>query len=130
MQKLLFFLSILCFSTCAYTATSPLIAYHFIQTPPDSLLGTWDIDSIKMSKMVLTRKQVGNLGGMRILANNMLIMHTKDKENLFHTFTYDGKKIFLVEDKTSLAISKISQQYMTIYSKNEGQEVWTVYKKR
>lgn len=99
------------------------------QVLPDSLLGTWVLDSLVAPNALITQQQAGELGTMRILSNGLLIIRGEDNIPQFHTFRYEAKQLYFIEEKQSVKIQRFSKDWLVILTRNEGVEVRSVYKK-
>ncbi len=98
---------------------------------PDSLCGTWQLDSIKMEKRpAVSASQLGGEVTMRFLSNGMLIVQRYDAKDAYHTITFDGKIIALKEDRKEMEVIAFNRKFLSLKGKENGQVLVAVYRKK
>ena len=128
MKQSSFFLSILSFVFCLFFFQNTQA-----QTPvfPDSLCGTWQLDSIKIEgRAAISATQLGGEVSMRFLSNGMLIIRRYDTQDAFHTCLFTGQKLILNEDKKEMDVVSLNRKFLVFKGKEDGLTIISVYRRK
>lgn len=97
---------------------------------PDSLLGTWVLDSIKMeNKPAVSAAQLGGEVSMRFLSSGILIVQRFDAKDAFHSCTFDGKKLYLTEDRKEMEVVSLNRVFLVMRGKEDGKSIAAIYRR-